>query len=238
MAPRRQDISFRSRPDGEHRRPGRAPPIRVIVISEIRLYRDALAQFLNRDEDVAVIGIAGDYESGLRSITSTGPDVVLVDVASGSGIPCIRNLCRARPDLRLLALGVSEAGKDVIACAEAGATGYISYATSSEQAIQAVRSAAEGEAVLSPRIAAVLLMHVRGLAAGHRTEEETAALTSREVDVLTLIDKGLANKQIAAELSIEVSTVKNHVHSILQKLHLHRRSEAKAWLKDHSELHE
>jgi two-component system, NarL family, nitrate/nitrite response regulator NarL len=230
--------SPRPLPDVTDRGPARAPKIRLLIISEIRLYRAALAQFLGCHEDVRVVGSASDFESGMRSIRCSSPDVILIDVATGSGIPCIHDLSRARSDLKVVALGIAEVGDDVVACAEAGAAGYILRGASPEEAIRAVKSAAKGEAVLSPRTAAALLTRVRALAAGRPTEQETAALTTREVDVLALIGKGLANKEIAAALSIEVSTVKNHVHSILQKLHLHRRSEAKAWLRDRSGLRE
>lgn len=227
MASSPQDSSL---PAGGDRCVARAP-IRVFIIAEIRLYREALARLMKGHEGVTVVGGAVDAKDGMGQIRSTSAEVVLVDIATGSGIACIRELSRARPDLRVLALGVSETGDDVVASAEAGAVGYIFRGASAEQAIHAVKCAAKGEAVLSPRTAATLLTRVRSLAAGRR-REEVATLTNREVDVLTLIEKGLTNKEIAAALSIELSTVKNHVHSILQKLHLRRRSEAKAWLRE------
>jgi len=116
----------------------------------------------------------------------------------------------------------------VIACAEAGVSGYVTREASLDELTGVVESVARGESPCSPRISALLLRRVAETA-GRRTETDAARrLTRREAEIVGLIDEGLSNKQIAGRLSIELATVKNHVHSILEKLQVERRAEAAA----------
>ena len=185
---------------------------RVAFVIETGLYGEALARALRR-YGVTVVG------------RSDEPDVLLVDVTVSGGLKALRELARAAPDARLLAVGVPETERDVLMCIEAGALGYVTRDASLAELADAAHAACRGETLASPRIIATLMRRVATLSANGR-RGGVAELTSRELEVVELIERGLSNKEIAAELSIAVTTVKNHVHSILEKLHVHRRGEA------------
>jgi two-component system nitrate/nitrite response regulator NarL len=205
-------------------------PIGLFIVGAVRLHREALVCLFASEDRLRILGEA-DPDMGLDRIRDTAPDVVLVDVASGDGADLIRALRRVLPDCTAIAFGISEVESEVLACAEAGALGYVSRRASLGEAIRAIRGAAKEEAICSPRITAALLRRLRALALEQVTGTEDAHLTFREIEVLRLIDRGLSNKEIAQLLSIETTTVKNHVHNILLKLNLHRRGQATAWLR-------
>jgi two-component system, NarL family, nitrate/nitrite response regulator NarL len=191
--------------------------IRVLVISAVRLYREGLEELLGRD-------------SRLR-IAAEAPDVVLLDTASSDGLGAVRRVSASIPEARIVALGVSETPGEVLALAEAGIAGYVTREASAEHVAEAVWRAANDELACSPRVAASLLRHVRELAALRPPDAAGPGLTPREREIVGLIDEGLSNKQIASRLCIELPTVKNHVHNILEKLHVSRRGEAVARLR-------
>jgi DNA-binding NarL/FixJ family response regulator len=147
------------------------------------------------------------------------------------GLAAIRSITTALPEAKVVSLGVAEDDGAVLACAEAGAVGYVPREGSLNDLLAVIESVARGEAVCSPRIAAALLRRVASLAAHRSANQIPANLTSREREIVRLIDAGLSNKDIARRLCIEVATVKNHVHNVLEKLHLHRRGEAAAHLR-------
>jgi two-component system nitrate/nitrite response regulator NarL len=138
----------------------------------------------------------------------------------------VRSLAAAAPAVKVVAVAVPDSERDVIACVEAGVAGYVTREASVEELVQATLDATRGELHLPPRMAARLVRHVAELATDRPGPE--ARLTSRELEIVDLIDDGLSNKQIAQRLCIEVPTVKNHVHNILEKLQVDRRSEAAA----------
>jgi DNA-binding NarL/FixJ family response regulator len=188
---------------------------RVALVVETGLFRDAVARALPR-YGLAVVDAAAD------------PDVVLVDVTGGARVTVLRELAAADPDRPVLAIGVRDADRDVLACIEAGAVGYLLQDASLDQLADAAHRAVRDEPLASPHVIATLMRRVAALSEnGHRGT--VGALTSRELEVVELIEQGLSNKEIAAQLSIAVTTVKNHVHSILEKLKVQRRGEA-AWL--------
>lgn len=211
--------------------PPSAPRLGAVVVCGICFYREALAEFLNRGCRVAVVGTAEALDDALESIHRTSPDLVLVDVSQGDGWRLIRAIARKEPSRKIVALGVSEVESEVVASAEAGAVAYVSRRSSLEEAIDAFEAASLGEAICSPRMAGTLVRRVGVLAAARSLGDVRAQLTAREIEVLELVDRGLSNKEIGGSLSIEVATVKNHVHNILRKLDLHRRSQATAWLR-------
>jgi two-component system, NarL family, nitrate/nitrite response regulator NarL len=137
----------------------------------------------------------------------------------------------AAPHAQVIAVGVFETEQQVIACAEAGVAGYLLRHESLAQLGAVVQSVLRGETICSPQVAATLLRRVATLAAERRSADGTAQLTVREREVLQLVDLGMSNRDIAERLSIEVRTVKNHVHNILEKLQVHRRGEAAARLR-------
>lgn len=202
--------------------------ISVIVAADIRLYREGLGEILGHAATLTVVATAADWPQTIESVRDLRPDVVLVDMAMGDSVGSVQALAATAPEVKIVALAVPEIGREVVAYAEAGVHGYVTREASLEELVAAVESIARGELIVSPRMAASLLQHVTTLARGRTSNWPEVRLTSRELEVVALIDEGLSNKQIGAELCIELPTVKNHVHNILEKLHVSRRSEAAA----------
>jgi DNA-binding NarL/FixJ family response regulator len=206
------------------------PPVtRLLIIGEVRLYREGLADALGCNDSIEVVGTAAGGEHGLAQIAQLEPELVLVDMQGGLGL--IRSLRRLRPPPRVLALAVQDDEEEVIACAEAGVAGYVTREASLDDLAAAVASVARGELVASPRMTAALLRRVGHLAAEKHPESAVVPLTARERDVMHLVDRGLTNKEIATALHIELPTVKNHVHRVLEKLQVRRRGDAVARLR-------
>ncbi len=204
--------------------------IRVVIVSEIRLYRDGLAQMLAADERFDVVGTMTSCDDGFERIAELAPDVALIDLAAADGPELVQALLQHAPGVKLLALSVTEAEADVIPLAEAGIAGFVTREATLDELLERVESAARGEALCSPRTIALLFKRVATLS-GERRGAATTDLTSREREILDLVDQGLSNKEIAHRLTIQVATVKNHIHNILDKLHVSRRGEAAAVLR-------
>jgi two-component system nitrate/nitrite response regulator NarL len=200
-------------------------PLRILIAGSTRFYIDGLALLLERDPAFAVAGVARTASELLAVAAAVAPDVVLLDLGLAASIEHVRELGGAP----VVVLAVSEHGPEIVACAEAGGAGFVTRDSSYEELAATVQSAARGELLCSPRIAAVLLGRVGALAAEARAPGPAASpLTARELEIAELIDQRLSNKEIAVRLSIEVATVKNHVHNILEKLQVSRRADAAA----------
>jgi len=202
--------------------------IAVLIVSDVRLYREGLAQMIDSEPHIAAVGTAATADQAMRAVYDLRPDVVLVNVAMRDGIPFVRAVGRARPAPKVVALAVPDDEHDVIAWAEAGAAGFVTAEQSLSELVAVIEGAAQGEAPCSPWLAGVLLRRVSVLADGVPDDEAGSTLTAREFEIASLIENGLSNKQIARELFIEVTTVKNHVHRILDKLGVHGRGEVAA----------
>src|SRR5919204_1347458 len=183
--------------------------LRVALLADAGFYRDALARVLPR-WGLAVVD------------RDAAPDLILVDVKGSGGVNVLRELAATSPDTRFLAIGVRDDDSDVLHCIEAGAIGYVLENATLEELADSVHHAVRDEPLASPRVIATLMRRVASLTANGR-RGTAGELTSRELEVVELIERGLSNKEIATQLSITVATVKNHVHSILEKLHVHRR---------------
>jgi DNA-binding NarL/FixJ family response regulator len=202
--------------------------IGLFVLAETRLYREGLVRALDEDERFRVVGSAADVPNALELVAGPAEqaDVVLLDHAIPEGPEAVRQLRRASPGIRVLALAVREAEGDVIPWAEAGAAGFMPGDASLDDLAEGISAVAGGASPCSPRVAALLLDRVASLAERRRSTPPLGELTQRESDVARLLERGLSNKEIALELRIEVATVKNHVHNILEKLDVQRRGEA------------
>lgn len=199
--------------------------MRLFVISDIRLYRDGLCQILGQRDEFEISGVAARVDEAVGEVPALTPppDVALLDVSQPDGLCGVRRLAATVPGLKILAITVPDQPGDVIACAESGAAGIVTRDASVQQLVEALEGVAQGEVRCSPRITAVLLEHVGSLAQGR---EPATLLTSRERQILKLVEAGLSNKQIAQRLSIELPTVKNHVHRIIEKLGVSNRTQA------------
>jgi DNA-binding NarL/FixJ family response regulator len=193
----------------------------------VRIYRDTVAAELDRQEGIQVLAVVGTSDEVVAWLHGRGADVVLADATTGAGIRAVEALSVAEPSAKVVALAGD--GWGVIACAEAGVSGFVTCESTVDDMAAAASAVARGESACSPTVAAMVLRHM-----GNR---EPTRLTPREREILALIDDGLSNKEIAADLSIGVSTVKNHVHNILEKLGARRRSEAVARARTHFVLH-
>jgi two-component system nitrate/nitrite response regulator NarL len=205
---------------------------RVLIISEVRLYREGLVRLLRREPRLDVVGTACDVPEALDVLAGLPepPEAVLLDVPAPRGLEAMRRLEPSLPAARIVALNVSDAdGAAVIAWAEAGVSGLLARDADVKEVAQAVATTAAGGTVCSPRLAALLLKRVAATAGERRG---AAPLTSREREIAELLEEGLSNKEIAARLAIELPTVKNHVHSILTKLKASRRGQAAAMLRE------
>jgi DNA-binding NarL/FixJ family response regulator len=207
--------------------------IGVLIISDIRLYRDGLAQVLGRDDRIDVVGARGSRDAEAE-LFERSPDVVLLDTANAAAIQAIPDIARRFPGARVVALGVAQQDGDVIACAEAGVAGYVFRDASLDELLATIESAARGELRCSPAVAATLLRRIANLASAQPAVPPN--LTRREQEIVDPVADGLSNKQIAARLFIEVPTVKNHIHSILEKLRVRTRAEAAAKFHGHITL--
>jgi two-component system nitrate/nitrite response regulator NarL len=203
--------------------------IRVFIVCATRLYREGLTQILAAQSDIAVVGTAADSEQAVPGLRELGPDVVLLDAALPGGAAELLTLREEDPEAKVVALTLPDAEEDVIQFAEAGVSGYVTRDSSVDDLVATIRSVDRGELICSPRMAAALLRRLSAVATEH--SQSTPRLTLREREIVQLIDAGLANKEIAGRLHIQVSTVKNHVHNILEKVGVHRRAEIVRQLK-------
>lgn len=175
---------------------------------------------------VRVVGTASPNDEA--AATAAKPDVFVVDVSSPEGLAAVGRLRERRPVPKVVAMGVPEREHDVIACVEAGVSGFVLADEHVGQLVASIESSVRGEVRCSPRFAAVLAQRVTALAAAQQKIPPGVNLTARELEIVQLIDDGLSNKEIAHVLHIEVATVKNHVHNVLEKLQVSRRTEAAA----------
>jgi DNA-binding NarL/FixJ family response regulator len=192
----------------------------------MRIYREGLAHVLAQQDSVRVVGIAARISDIAPILGAAAVDVVLFDLGVDGGLATLRRL-GSYADIRVVVLGLSEDEGPILACARAGIAGYVTQDATVPELTERIRDATRGEFSCPPRVAATLL---RSLAAtssdvGNRTSA-AGRLTPREFEIVQLIERGLSNKEIARHLTIQLATVKNHVHNILEKLSVCRRADA------------
>ncbi|HKN99591.1 MAG TPA: response regulator transcription factor [Pseudonocardiaceae bacterium] len=211
-------------------------PVRVYLVDDHALFRAGVrAELSTLTDDVELVGEAGSVGEAVVGIAHTKPDVVLLDVhmPDGGGAEVLRRVRPELPDVVFLALSVSDAAEDVIAVIRAGARGYVTKTISSRELATAVTRVAAGDAVFSPRLAGFVLdAFADRPGAAPISDPELDLLTPRERDVLRLLARGYAYKEIASELFISVKTVETHVSSVLRKTQLSNRYELSRWATD------
>jgi DNA-binding NarL/FixJ family response regulator len=180
-----------------------------------------------------IVGVASDVDEAITEIRRTRPDVVLIDVhmPGGGGLAVIGALTETNPEIKFLALSVSDAAEDVIAMIRAGARGYVTKTISADDLAEAIDRIKAGDAVFSPRLAGFVLDAFAG-GLPVPIDVELDQLTAREREVLRLIARGFAYKQVASRLNLSVKTVETHVSAVLRKLQLSNRHELARWASD------
>jgi DNA-binding NarL/FixJ family response regulator len=205
--------------------------IRVFLVDDHRLFLSGVRSEVGREFEV--VGVASDVVEAIDGIRTTRPDVALLDVhmPEGGGVAVLDAIAATHPDIRFLALSVSDAPDDVIEVIRAGARGYVTKTIAPEELVEAVRRIHEGDAVFSPRLAGFVL---DAFATEPRSgaDPELDLLTSREKEVLRLIARGYAYREVAKRLHVSVKTVETHVSAVLRKLQLSNRHELTRWASD------
>jgi two-component system, NarL family, nitrate/nitrite response regulator NarL len=210
-----ESSNFESKGDGS---------IDVLLVGDIRIYREMLTKALEQQAGIRILDSVAHLEDALTSAELLLPDVILLDMTMVNSIATARAILRSAPTAKLLALHVPETDDRAIACIEAHADGYLARSASLDELITGLETVARGEVSCSPQIAAAILKRINAASDAGLSRR----LTPREREALVLIEKGLSNKQIAQRMSIEIGTVKKHVHAILDKLGVARRTEAAA----------
>jgi two-component system, NarL family, nitrate/nitrite response regulator NarL len=198
--------------------------VRVLIASEVRLYRIGLERLLREIPDITIVGTASSAEEASELAGALVHEVMLLDMAMPDAYGIARRVGRLSPVSKVVALGTPENEAEVLACAEAGIAGYVTGDGSVEDVVAAIRTIARGEVYCSAKVASSLVRRVAERASS--MPAASGSLTAREAQILKLLQQGLSNKMISRTLGIELPTVKNHVHNILTKLGIHRRAEA------------
>lgn len=204
------------------------PEVRVFILATVRLYREGLSRCLADAPSLSVVGDSADPDTALEVIEDLQPDIVLIDIGMAHGPPLARQIRQSVAGAKVIALAVSDASAEAISWAGAGVVGYITRDQAIEDLVLTVERAARGEVVCPHRVVASLL---DGLAtqAGEDVpwhDNRLERLSAREAEILTMIEAGMSNKEMARKLSISLSTVKNHVHNVLRKLEVPHRFDA------------
>lgn len=200
---------------------------RVMLVDDHPMWIDALSEDLVAD-GFEIVAVAHNGDECLRRARATRPEVIVMDlrIPEPDGATCIQVLLREFPDTQVLVVSASGERDDVLRAVKAGAKGYLVKSASRAELVEGVRRTAQGDAVFTPGLAGLVLGEFRRMATvAQQRNEASPQLTSREIDVLRRVAKGMAYREIADELFVSHRTVQNHVQNVLRKLQLHNRVE-------------
>jgi two-component system, NarL family, nitrate/nitrite response regulator NarL len=200
--------------------------IRVLVASHIRLYREGLERVLREAPEFTLVGNAGSAGEAIEQIQKLGADVALLDMAMSGALSVAKDVARGGGPSKIVALGMPDDEMQVFSCARIGIAGYVTRDGSFDDVVAAIKAAARGEVHCSPKIAGSLFKRIGMMSMDRPRRSGNGALTAREAQILKLVQEGMSNKMISRTAGIELTTVKNHVHSILVKLGIQRRGQA------------
>lgn len=210
--------------------------VSIVIVDDHAMFRRGVRAELEAAGRgaIAIFAEAADVDEAVAAVTAHQPDVVLLDVhlPGGGGVEVMRRAAAASPETRYLALSVSDAAEDVIGTIRGGARGYVTKTITGPELVQAIDRVSEGDAVFSPRLAGFVLDAFSGSIEVAAVDEDLDRLTEREREVMRLIARGYAYKEVAKELFISIKTVETHMSSVLRKLQLSSRHELTRWASD------
>ena len=216
--------------------------IKVIVVSDIKIYCEGLSRILANTHPIEVVGAENNFESAVNKVKLGSPDVILLDMTMIDSCRIAQKVLQLCPETKIVALAVPEDEENIMECAEAGIVGYVAREASLDELIETVIGTQNGEFHCPQKIAACIYKTIKRIshnakdqclppAVHHNRENLASVLTKREQQIYSLMADGQSNKQISHNLVIEVSTVKNHVHNILVKLDVKSRAQAVTLMK-------
>ena len=204
----------------------------LLVVDDSAMYREGLATILAGEWGASAVRTAADLASMTMAIDRQAPKLILLNLASADSRALLVAAREASPASRVVVIGVREDDVDeIIACADLGVAGYHLRSEPVERLLKLIVAVDAGESLCSPRVAAIIMARLSTLVASQVPTTRVVDLTPREVQILSLIDLGLSNREIADRLRIEIHTVKHHVHNVLTKCGVRRRAEAAAILR-------
>jgi len=212
-----------------------AAGLKILVISDVRFLGEGLTQALGGDSAVAEFHHAADLADAIGRLPELHPDIVLLDAGFSGGLSSIDRILNVAPLVKVVVFAVAETADSIVSWVEAGVAGYIPRTTALADVVQLLSAIMRDEQTCSASVTAGLMRRLRRIAASTRGAGESRAspaLTYREMQVAELICAGLSNKDIARRLNIGVATTKSHVHNLLGKLNLQRRSQVAPWIRE------
>jgi len=211
-------------------------PLRIFLAWGVRYTRESIAELLGRDPLVTVVGQCANISEAVNVVPAIQADIVLLDARLPEGPAAVRRALEIAPDLRIIACSVRESEEEIIAWAEVGVIGYIPRTAALADLVRLIVDIHNGEQTSSGRVVTGLLRQIAFSARRRLTPVDgilSPALTRRERQAAELIRSGLSDKEIARQLNISLATTKSHVHNLLGKLRLHRRSQVAEWLREY-----
>lgn len=217
--------------------------IKTVVISDIRLYREGIGRVLGNLNNISVVGVVENYAEILNLLEQNTVDIVLVDMRMPNGNEILSTMTLIFPDIKIIVIALPE-NDDYLLCIESGVAGYLSKESAIEDLVEAIIAVNQGSLYCPCNVTQCILKSVRKRDGGNRVKETKSsylssydALTRRELQIVKLLAEGMPNKKIAQSLTIEVSTVKNHVHNILVKMGVENRSQVASLLQNQVTTH-
>ena len=204
----------------------------VIILSPIRLLGDSLAACLRKAGDIGVLGVVDRFSALRESLASEPADIALIDVSGQIALDEVRAIAIDWPGTALVAVGLSERRHEVTRCGHAGFVGYVTREGSFDELYRVLSDVMAGRLACTAEVSGELMRALFRMGAPAENVQPDETLTRREEEVLRLIGGGLSNKEIARDLNLSVATVKQHVHHVLAKLHLHGRVQAMRRMRD------
>mgnify|MGYP001422110189 CR=1 FL=1 len=207
--------------------------IRLLIVHEARVFCKVITAALRQESDIQVVGSATTENETLRQLALCDMALICATLPDDGALSLIRGIRKSDTEVKVLVMGLPQSQEAILQYIEAGADGYILQDDSMRELLKNIRSVHRGEALASPQVIAALMARVARLAElqaefGPDVDKLTA-LTPREREVLALLGEGYSNQEISEQLTIELGTVKNHVHNVLQKLGINNRWEATSY---------